>query len=206
MRWRLMGRAICSSGDGFRWPGPTCPPCIDQANLGSAPTVFASPRTQTAEAGATVHLSVNAAGDSPLSYQWYFNGPNLLGCATSDLVLSKWAMHLTQLNGPTGALAAVSFTAYPQELSSAGMVAAKPIWARLRRRYGCRHEGFRLSQVHSPFLLMGYASDSTKRADRRSRCGFVHGIPTRAEFGWDGRGKAHLGAFATALRMSSRRL
>ena len=59
-------------------------------------------------------------------------------------------MHLTQLNGPTGALAAVSFTAYPQELSSAGMVAAKPIWARLRRRYGCRHEGFRLSQVHSP--------------------------------------------------------
>src|ERR1035441_8072069 len=60
-------------------------------------------------------------------------------------------MHLTQLNGPTGALAAVSFTAYPQELSSAGMVAAKPIWARLRRRYGCRHEGFRLSQVHSPF-------------------------------------------------------
>src|ERR1035441_6727852 len=62
-------------------------------------------------------------------------------------------MHLTQLNGPTGALAAVSFTAYPQELSSAGMVAAKPIWARLRRRYGCRHEGFRLSQVHSPLAL-----------------------------------------------------
>src|ERR1039458_5056333 len=75
-------------------------------------------------------------------------------------------MHLTQLNGPTGALAAVSFTAYPQELSDLGMVAAKPIWARLRRRYGCRHEGFRLSQVHSPlsqFLRAAAAAQLTGR-------------------------------------------
>src|ERR1035441_6665907 len=77
------------------------------------------------------------------------------------------------------------------------------------RRVGCRSCGKvkreRLTWLaDNPF--MGYASDSTKRADRRSRCGFVHGIPTRTEFGWDGRGKAHLGAFATALRMSSRRL
>jgi len=76
-------------GGGFLLAGTNVSPYIAQANLGSAPTVLASPRTQTAEVGATIHLEVNAAGDPPLSYQWYFNGTNLLGCASSELVLTN---------------------------------------------------------------------------------------------------------------------
>ena len=57
--------------------------------LGSAPTVLIPPRTQTAEAGATVHLTVDAAGEPPPAYQWYFNGTNLLGCTSCNLILTN---------------------------------------------------------------------------------------------------------------------
>jgi hypothetical protein len=57
--------------------------------LGSAPTVLRPPRTQTAEAGATVHLTVDAAGEPPPAYQWYFNGTNLLGCTSCNLILTN---------------------------------------------------------------------------------------------------------------------
>jgi hypothetical protein len=62
---------------------------IAQANVGSAPTVLAAPQTQTAEAGAMVRLAVNAVGEPPPAYQWYFNGTNLLSCASSNLVLTN---------------------------------------------------------------------------------------------------------------------
>jgi uncharacterized repeat protein (TIGR03803 family) len=53
------------------------------------PTILTLPQTQTAEAGATVHLTVDAAGYPPLFYQWYLNGTNLLSCTSSNLVLTN---------------------------------------------------------------------------------------------------------------------
>jgi hypothetical protein len=47
------------------------------------------PQSQTAEAGATLRLAVNAAGNPPPVYQWQFNGTNILGCTSCDLVLTN---------------------------------------------------------------------------------------------------------------------
>jgi hypothetical protein len=57
--------------------------------LPSVPTILRTPPTQTAEAGATVILTVDAAGNPPPAYQWYLNGTNILGCANSSLVLTN---------------------------------------------------------------------------------------------------------------------
>jgi PKD repeat protein len=77
-------------GGSFSLAGTNVSPYIAQANLlPSAPTILKSPQTQTAEAGATVHLTVSAAGDPPPAYQWYFNGTNLLSCTSSNLVLTN---------------------------------------------------------------------------------------------------------------------
>ena len=76
-------------GGAFTLAGTNVCPYIAQANLGTAPTVLMQPLTQTAEAGATVQLAVSATGEPPPGYQWYFNGTNLLSCATSDLVLTN---------------------------------------------------------------------------------------------------------------------
>ena len=72
-------------GGDFSLAGTNGSPFIAQANLGSAPTILRPLPTQTAEAGTTVHLTVDAASDPPPAYQWYFNGTNLLSCASSDL-------------------------------------------------------------------------------------------------------------------------
>jgi hypothetical protein len=76
-------------GGAFSLAGTNVSPKIAQANVGSAPTVLASPPTQTAEAGATVILTVDADGEPPPAYQWYCNGTNLLSCTSSDLVLTN---------------------------------------------------------------------------------------------------------------------
>jgi hypothetical protein len=76
-------------GGNFSLAGTNVSFCIAQANLGSAPTILRPALTQTAESGATVHLAVNAAGEPPPAYQWYFNGTNLLSCTTSNLVLTN---------------------------------------------------------------------------------------------------------------------
>ena len=76
-------------GGYFFLAGTNVSPHIAQANLGSAPPVLLLPQAQTAEAGATVHLAVNAAGNPPPAYQWYLNGTNLLSCTSSNLVVAS---------------------------------------------------------------------------------------------------------------------
>jgi len=77
-------------GVGFTLAGTNVSPYIAEAILvPSVPTILIPPRTQTAEAGATVHLTVDAAGDPPPAYQWYFDGTNALSCTTSNLVLTN---------------------------------------------------------------------------------------------------------------------
>jgi hypothetical protein len=76
-------------GGQFSLAGTNVSPFIAQANLGSAPIILMPALTQTAEAGAAVRLAVNAAGDPPTAYQWYFNGTNLLSRTSSNLVLTN---------------------------------------------------------------------------------------------------------------------
>jgi hypothetical protein len=76
-------------GGNFTLAGTNVSPFIAEAVLWSVPTILKPPPTQTAEAGATVHLAVNATGEPPPAYQWYLNGTNLLGCTSSNLVLTN---------------------------------------------------------------------------------------------------------------------
>jgi uncharacterized delta-60 repeat protein len=52
-------------------------------------TVQSSPVSQTAELGSTVDFHVTAAGYPAPSFQWYFNGTNLLNCTNTDLELDN---------------------------------------------------------------------------------------------------------------------
>jgi len=52
-----------------------------------APVILAQPVSQTAAPGGDVTLSVNAAGDSPITYQWQFDGVSIAGATASTLTL-----------------------------------------------------------------------------------------------------------------------
>jgi hypothetical protein len=52
-------------------------------DLSVAPSITAQPTNQTAEQGGIAVFSVMATGTAPLSYQWWFNGTNLLVGATN---------------------------------------------------------------------------------------------------------------------------
>ncbi|MDB6123182.1 MAG: Conserved repeat domain protein [Pedosphaera sp.] len=51
--------------------------------------ITTQPQDQNAIAGTNVTISVTAMGTAPLSYQWRFNGTNIAGALSSDLVLSN---------------------------------------------------------------------------------------------------------------------
>ncbi len=53
------------------------------------PTLTLQPTNQTVIAGANTSFQAAAAGSSPLSYQWAFNGTNLLGAITDTLLLTN---------------------------------------------------------------------------------------------------------------------
>ena len=50
------------------------------------PTIAAPPESQTAQAGSTVDLQVDAAGYPTPSYQWFFNGANAIAGATNSIL------------------------------------------------------------------------------------------------------------------------
>jgi hypothetical protein len=78
-------------GGGFSLAGTNVSPYIAQANVGKAPIILGPPQTQTAEAGATAQLAVDAAGEPPPVYQWYFNGSYLLSGTSPSLRLPDLA-------------------------------------------------------------------------------------------------------------------
>jgi alpha-tubulin suppressor-like RCC1 family protein len=51
------------------------------------PVLTKPPQTQTAEVGSTICLYVSAVGFSPLEYQWFFNGTDILGVPTTNAFL-----------------------------------------------------------------------------------------------------------------------
>ena len=57
--------------------------------MSGPPSIVAQPQSQSVTAGATVSFSVNVAGGAPLSYQWQFNGSNMVGRTASTLTISS---------------------------------------------------------------------------------------------------------------------
>jgi hypothetical protein len=56
---------------------------------GAAPSIIAQPASQTVLAGSTATFSVTVAGTPPLSYQWRFNGTNILGATATAFTLTN---------------------------------------------------------------------------------------------------------------------
>ena len=55
--------------------------------LSEVPAIVTNPQSQTAESGSNVFFSVHADGAESLSFQWFFDGTNALGCATTNAFL-----------------------------------------------------------------------------------------------------------------------
>ena len=101
-----------------------------------APVASVSPQTQTVKVGSTVDFSVQADGPPPLSYQWLFDGTNLLSGATNaalslaDVQLSQsgtYCVVVTNLFGAaTSAAAMLSVLEPPVLVSGPTNCAAEP--------------------------------------------------------------------------------
>ena len=57
--------------------------------VGVAPSITTQPASQTVLAGSNVTFTATAAGTTPLSYQWRFNGTNIAGATGTALTLSN---------------------------------------------------------------------------------------------------------------------
>ncbi len=53
------------------------------------PSISTPPQNQTIKVGATANFTVLAAGTSPLSYRWRFNGTTISGATASSLILTN---------------------------------------------------------------------------------------------------------------------
>jgi Concanavalin A-like lectin/glucanases superfamily len=80
------------------------------------PGITVSPVNQTSVAGSNVVLSVVASGAGPFSYQWSFNGTNILGATNAMLTLTN--LHPNQ----SGSYAATITTPYGTITSSGAIV------------------------------------------------------------------------------------
>lgn len=85
---------------------------------GAGPTIIAHPKSQLVAIGSTVTFQVQAVSTTVLSYQWYFNGTNLLAGAT-DSVLTLTNVQLSQSGSYTALVtnAVASATTMPATLT-----------------------------------------------------------------------------------------
>ncbi|MCX8156390.1 MAG: lamin tail domain-containing protein [Verrucomicrobiae bacterium] len=75
------------ANDETSWFGaPPSPGVFFTAN---PPSIVQPPQNQTVLQGGTATFNVNATGDAPLAYQWWFNNAVLSGRTTASLVLSN---------------------------------------------------------------------------------------------------------------------
>ena len=88
------------------------------------PAILQQPANLSAELGGTASFSVTAAGTTPLSYQWRFNGGNLAGATNSILTLTNL------LSTQTGRYSVSVSNAYGSIVSSNAMLAVMPVVVR----------------------------------------------------------------------------
>jgi hypothetical protein len=62
---------------------------FDVLSAFAPPVIIAQPTNQTVFVGGSATFSVTAGGTPPLSYQWGFNGTNLIGATDSSLILTN---------------------------------------------------------------------------------------------------------------------
>ncbi|MGA2241282.1 MAG: LamG-like jellyroll fold domain-containing protein [Verrucomicrobiota bacterium] len=74
-------QTIYAAGGGGKCYGPV-PPIIP-------PVIISQPTNQTVYVGGTATFNVMAVGSQPLSYQWSFNGTNLVGATNTTLTLTN---------------------------------------------------------------------------------------------------------------------
>jgi uncharacterized repeat protein (TIGR01451 family) len=87
---------------------------------GSPPFITIQPTNQTVTVGGTASFSVAAGGSLPLSYQWNFNGTNIVGATNTILTLTN-----VQLN-QAGNYAVLVTNLYGSILSSNAMLTVNP--------------------------------------------------------------------------------
>jgi len=100
----------------------------NQQPFGGAPVIIAQPGNQTVPLNNTAQLSGTVMGQSPLGYQWFFNGTNLVddgriaGSATASLSISNalvsdsgnyWFVVTNSFGSATSAVAAVTVIIVP---------------------------------------------------------------------------------------------
>ena len=101
-------------------------PLLDETAL-TAPAITAQPVARTVTAGESVRFEVTAAGSSPLTYQWRFNGADLPGATASAYTIASvsaahagnYSVVVTNSAGTVtsnGALLTVSSAADPARL------------------------------------------------------------------------------------------
>ncbi len=83
------------------------------------PAITNQPQSQTVVAGANVSFAVAASGSAPLTYQWCFNGANLVGATATNYSITgvqpahagNYTVIVTNLAGSaTSAVAALTVT------------------------------------------------------------------------------------------------
>jgi hypothetical protein len=91
--------------------------CQNAMPFGGPPIITSQPTNQTVTAGGTATFNVTATGTLPLSYQWNFNGTNVVGATNTTLTLTN--VQVSQ----SGNYAVLVTNAYGSALSSNAMLA-----------------------------------------------------------------------------------
>lgn len=86
------------------------------------PFIISSPLSQTNFVGATITFTATAGGTAPLSYQWNFNGTNIIGATNISLVLTN--IQLSQ----AGVYSILVTNAYGSALSSNATLVVNPLF------------------------------------------------------------------------------
>ena len=103
---------------------------IGKGKGGAPPYVTAPPVSQLASAGGNVTFTVTASGTAPLSYQWQFNGANIVGATNTTYIsfdaqlanTGNYQVIVTNFYGSvTSSIAALTFGSQPLGFNENGL-------------------------------------------------------------------------------------
>jgi hypothetical protein len=111
----------------FRWITGSLLLLAHCAAWASKPAIVNQPASQIVSVGQTASFSVTATGTAPLSYQWRLNGTNIIGDASTNLIITNVALNdggaysvvVSNHAGSVGSSNADLTVGYPPLISSA---------------------------------------------------------------------------------------